>query len=279
MKRLSLLGIFLIVIGLVFVIYTIDTSEHPFNLSEAREEKYYTFETDDITGRIRIEETNADIYISLSSDNRIHLKTFENDDEYYEVTSDKDLTIVYKRNLKWYQRIMDISFLGEDFRYTLELDLPESLISDIDIDAVNNNLYIDDITANTLNIDKTNGNIRLTHVDSVKDMTIDSVNGNIELNDVISNEDMEIDSTNGNIELNSIDFGDTGFIETTNGNVVADLIDSGDNFTFDISTVNGSTSISYGDVDRSGKSVFYGNGDKKLIVETTNGNIKLICKP
>ena len=73
--------------------------------------------------------------------------------------------------------------------------------------------------------------------------------------------------------------GYNGSIETTNGDVTADMNDHGDNYTFDISTVNGKISIEYGTVDRKGKSIFYGNGDKKFTIDTTNGKVEVTCEP
>ena len=279
MKKVSLTGAILIVIGFALVIFAMTTSENPFDVGKAREEKNYTFEADDMNGTIYIDEKSADIYISLSIDDQIHLKTFENDEEYYEITDNNDLTIVYQREYEWFQKIIDLSFFGEKFRYTLELSVPEELITAIEIDAVNGNLTIDDITVNVLNIGKTNGKVNINNVISIKDIEIDTNNGEIELNHVTSKENIEIHSTNGTIKLNATDFGDIAFIETENGDVIAYFDDHGDNYTFDISSVNKNNSIKYGNVDREGKSIIYGNGDKLFTVDTTNGKIQVTCEP
>jgi hypothetical protein len=279
MKKISVTGAILLVIGFALVIFAMTTSDNPFDVSKAREEKKYTFEVDDINGDIYIDEKSADITISLSTDDQIHLKTFENDEEYYAITDNNDLTIAYQREYKWFQKIIDLSFIGDNLRYTLELSVPEELITDIKIDADNGNLYIDSITIEALDIDKTNGKVNISNLVSTKDIEIDTSNADIELNHVTTKEDLEIHSTNGTIKLNSTDFGDLVFIETENGDVIAYFDDHGDNYTFDISSVNKKNSVEYGHVDKKGKSIIYGNGDKLFIVDTTNGKVQVTCEP
>ncbi|BES66109.1 hypothetical protein SANA_25480 [Gottschalkiaceae bacterium SANA] len=279
MKKISVTGAILLVIGFALVIFAMTTSDNPFDISKAREEKNYTFEVDDINGGIYIDEKSADISISLSTDDQIHLKTFENEEDYYEITNNHDLTIAYQRELKWFQKIIDLSIIGNELKYTLELSVPEELITNIKIDATNGQLTIDDITVQALAIAKTNGNVSINNIISIKDIDIDTSNGDIELNHVNAKEELEIHSTNGSIKLNSTDFGDLAFIETENGDVIAYFDDHGDNYTFDISSVNKKNSIEYGHVDKKGKSIIYGNGDKLFIVDTTNGKVQVTCEP
>jgi DUF4097 and DUF4098 domain-containing protein YvlB len=123
-------------------------------------------------------------------------------------------------------------------------------------------------------VDGTNGKVDLKDFDN--DVKVDLTNGNLKIENVYGN--VKLDMTNGNISAKldstkSLDF------ETTNGNIKLEV---GEKFsgTFEAKTTNGriknkNLTFDSTDIDKKDFKGTLGNGNAKVKLQTTNGNITI----
>ncbi len=181
-----------------------------------------------------------------------------------------------------------------------ELDEPLKGIN-IDIDSTGNTLRLADV----LNKDRSDFHIQFNmhhstqinyviYVPAEISIEIEGTNNIVDMKDI--NNDVKVDMTNGDIKLNNV-YGKIN-VEMTNGDISAKLdstksldfettngnikLEVGENFSgvFDAKTTNGHIkrrNLNFGGIDEDKKEFrgTLGNGDAKVKLQTTNGEIKI----
>ncbi len=258
MKSYAKIGLIIIAIGLVIMTIglVLGGGFEVFNGQETREEKSYTFTGE--YSEISIEDRNIPIYIIPSNDDQIHLTTFENENEYYEIRENGTLEISYIDKNNWLEDFVSFGNMYYDNNeYYLQLRVPEDVVLSYDIDTQNGVLRIESINIKDINVDNSNGKIELRNVivngnanidnnngrilfDEVKgnsivannsngeivfntvdadEITADNSNGKIELSDVYANRDINADNSNGAIIFDNVYSDGSIYSDNSNGKI------------------------------------------------------------
>lgn len=244
---------------------------------------------------IDIDLSSSNIEVYLSDNDKIKIEQYGNQktDKYIDEISEETIKIKEKIRIfeffihhTEYKIYLPKNYLGNLNLKSVSGDiLVENIsdkIKDIELKTTSGNIkFLVDINSESLNLKSVSGDIELLKVDT-KDISIKTTSGNIKT-EIINAITADLKSVSGDIKANSL----TGLnnVATTSGNIrVLDLIClknsnistiSGDvsikmnndsNCAIDISTVSG---------DKNLRKNTYGNGNYKLKIETTSGNIKV----
>ncbi len=311
MKKGFIFGGLVCVIGLILIsIAYAFKGESAFHLEENKVEKNYIFDGD--YKNIIFDEKNKSIVVKRSPDEKVYLKTYESNTEYYDITEGEDLKIEYKNN--WFNKgiNLDFNWIFNFNKFNCELYIPENMNLNLVLENVNGSIYVYDVNVNSLSVNGKNGSITIEDVTTIEDLevynkngninveevkvrkgninnkngsininTVDgnsvktsNKNGNIYIQDIYSNNNINVDNTNGKIDFNNIDFEYTLEMNSTNGGITGSLGDLERNYSFDLKTTNGKVELNNVKVDNYKSDL----GNKKVIVKTTNGNINILTK-
>ncbi len=305
MKNNFILGLKVFTVGVLFILigFTFN-GKKLFDLNEVRMEKNIeldnNFETIDL---------NSEFIINKSNTNKIHIKYYENEKQYYDlnIINDNILSINFIENLKWYERI-NIVNLTNYSNYTPELYLPDNFDVSLNINSVNGKVSLDDVVFKNLKVNNTNGSIKLKNIVgnditiqgkngsikfeevNVNDLNIqgkngnivieavngnhikvESINSNVTINDGYVKGKTEISTINGNVSFNNLDFDEHLQVDTTNGNIKGKLSLTEDDYNFFLKTVNGSAKIN----DNKFNYTNNNNGIKSVKLTSSNGSINI----
>lgn len=113
------------------------------NSSEPFEEKNYTSDTQ--INEINIDVRDREIEVSLSEDEQVHIKYYENSKEYYEflVSDENVLTMTSASDKDWTDYIGGKSS-AEDRKISLQI--PDALLENITLSTTNENITLSALT-------------------------------------------------------------------------------------------------------------------------------------
>ena len=145
--------------------------------SEPFTEKDYTADGEKIT-EVYIDVRDRAIKVSLSADDQIHMKYFENATEYYNISvSDNVLTMRAENDKDWTDYLGGKSI--SDSR-TIILQVPEKLLTVLDLSTTNEDISLSPITVtNEVSLSSNGGNIIFDKLSVGKAITLNVKNGDI----------------------------------------------------------------------------------------------------
>ena len=271
------------------------------NINPEYEERTYSCEAGSARS-VHIRQSNSNIIVLPSPDERIHITYFDNETAHYSIVeSDIKITVDYSPKKLWYEYLL----LTFDFQnHPLTLYLPEKYEGSIDLATSNseiriNNLDIDGdvmmktsngkITASALTVsgglfaDTSNAAVLLTDVKAkgtlhsgtsngpielynvtARDLSSNTSNGRITANGVEAYE-IRFDTSNAGIALSEVDVSYKIYCNTSNGRIHGDVAGSMSDFNIKSRTSNAGSSLPR---QNSG-------GSKYMEMYTSNGEINV----
>lgn len=288
MKRGFIYGSIIAVVGLIIVgIAFIVGGVNVFDIDAERVEKQYTFSGE--YAEIQLSQINEDIVVKPSTDEFIHLKTTESEEEYYQIVEGDDLKIEFVDEAPWINKFFTVE-IG-DSNPTTELYLPENMQSKLYINNTNGEIEISDVGAGAIEVEDRNSDIVINNVSSLGDFTIYNQNGDIDVDNIesqnlvienenddilskdISSNEVEMKNTNGEINFENMNVSKSLKISNVNDKVEGSLLGVEDDYSFEMYSKNGETKLN--DREVVGTS---GNGVVEVKVDNTNDDIELNTK-
>ena len=119
--------------------------------------------------------------------------------------------------------------------------------------------------------DETNKKVIIEVADENANFDIECDSGNVTVENMVGN-NIEVSCENGNIEAKTINFNIVS-LDTSNGNIDAELSGKFEDYRYELENENGTTNV--GDISTSHSIETEGNhgANKKLSLESSNGNI------
>ena len=195
------------------------------NGSEPFEEKSYTSEAQ-ISGVI-IDVVDREIEVSLSMDEQVHIKYYENNKEFYDISSDKNvLTMKSASDKEW------TDYIGgkpsDEYR-KISLQIPNALLENLTLSTTNEDITLSALAVNEdINISANGGNITFNDLEAQNAVTLNVKNGNISGTIVGSYDDFSIQSEIKKGESNLPGNKDSGEkklkVSSNNGDVNIDFV-------------------------------------------------------
>ena len=218
MKKIISLVLCLILSG--FILSGCSNSSEPF------EEKSYTSDTQ-ING-IDLAVRDREIEVSLSEDEQVHIKYYENSKEYYDISvSDENvLTIASASNKEW------TDYIGRkpaaEYR-KISLQIPDALLESLTLSTTNEDITLSALAVTgSINISSNGGNISFGDLDVGSALTLTVKNGDISGTIAGSYDDFSIQSEIKKGESNHPENKDSGektlTVSGNNGNVDIEFV-------------------------------------------------------
>ena len=218
MKKIISLVLCLILSG--FILSGCSNSSEPF------EEKSYTSDTQ-ING-IDLAVRDREIEVSLSEDEQVHIKYYENSKEYYDISvSDENvLTIASASNKEW------TDYIGRkpaaEYR-KISLQIPDALLESLTLSTTNEDITLSALAVTgSINISSNGGNISFGDLDVGSALTLTVKNGDISGTIAGSYDDGSIQSEIKKGESNLPENKDSGektlTVSGNNGNVDIEFV-------------------------------------------------------
>ncbi len=229
------------------------------SIKSSRVEKTYTFKNNYKT--LNIIDINIPIHLYKSKDEDIHIKVFESDKDNYSIfenlKDENSLNICFDNKRGFFENILEIFDFGKN-KFTTEVYLPKSNEIDINIKTENGGVQINDISANNVKVKNTNGQIKVSKVQSKENIKIVNKNGKLDISEIDCT-DLLVENGNGKLEICDVRVNEM-FVKNVNGKVeIKDVM----SIALDVKTVNGALEFDYIDFIKSAN------------LETTNGQIDL----
>lgn len=147
------------------------------NSSEPFVEKNYTSDTK--INEINLDVRDREIEVSLSEDEQVHIKYYENSKEYYEfsVSDENVLTMTSASDKDWTDYIGGKTS-AEDRKISLQI--PDTLLENLTLSTTNEDITLSalDVTG-SINISSNGGNIAFGNLDAGSALTLNVKNGDI----------------------------------------------------------------------------------------------------
>ncbi len=154
-----------------FILSGCSSSNEPF------EEKNYTSDTQ--INEIKIDVQDREIEVSLSEDEQVHIKYYENSKEYYDISvSDENvLTMVSVSDKEWTDYI-GVKPSAEDRKILLQI--PDALLENLTLSTTNEDITLSALAVTgSINISSNGGNITFGDLDVGSALTLNIKNGDI----------------------------------------------------------------------------------------------------
>ena len=189
------------------------------------QQKYYTAES--LTVRnIEIDVTDRKILLSPSPDDRVHIRYYESEKEYYSIDllEENTLKISCKTNKEW------LDYIGSkpDVLYhTVELMIPDGMLSSLKITTTNEDLLLPALEADDISVSVNEGDIEFEMLSVGKTLHLEAKNGDIRGTVVGGYDDFSISAEVKKGECNLPKYKDGGSkiltVSANNGNVEIEL--------------------------------------------------------
>lgn len=259
LKRLILLAVILITVGLIGSLFTVKSL---FQSSElVTEEQIYNESYEDIV--INIDNMNVQLYGSKEKETKI-------------VTSTKEKN---KANFQINEGILTITVAEPDsLRFTLpnfglinrvpsvKIYVPEDIYKRINIKSKNGMITAKDLEAEDIVVETINGLVKLESIKSHK-TKITTENGLVNLNQMSG--DIVSQTTNGKISYKATHIDQNIDFKTVNGLISIETENEPTNVTFDVAVELGQVDI-FGSNEQN---VVYGAGENAIKLTTSLGKI------
>lgn len=249
----------------------------------AYEEKTYTVQGATVSA-ITLRDTNTAVQMVASPDDQIRLTYLESEWDFYDIdlSSSGVLTIAYRDNRPWFERIFDFSFTRSD---ATVLAVPAAYLGAVSLATSNARISTNDVDLQgELTLRTSNGRIQLDGLRLVGQLRITTSNGPVELRQVeaetISTQtnngavtatevragtELVLRTSNGRLTVSSITAGRVIELRTSNGRIEGTIDDTMDAFSISSRASNARNNLPE---SRAG-------GPKELRVSTSNGRIDL----
>ena len=212
-----------------------------------------------INTRINIYPTNEqEIKVSLAGETTRNMN--------YSLATEADGGVlrvqVEERQIGW----LSMNFFGESVELTIYL--PRKQYDLLNIDTINGAIRMSGVEVTTMEIESVNGKVELEDIFS--EMTsVRNINGRIMTRNLEG--DLTAETTNGQIHFISETIDQKMNLRSTNGRILMELEREPENTAFNLSTINGSTTI-FGE---SVREKVFGQGENRVQISTTNGAIQI----
>ncbi len=231
-----------------------------------------------------------DIDVVLSDDDSIHVYHQYNKLNEFSATIDDDtnqiiITEAHNNQIFSWDISTLINLIG--MKKELRIEVPQTLLLDeITVENVSGDIDIDNIDAESLTVQLTNGTIELQYIDVTTDIIINNTNGDISVLDSTSatNGTLDIHNVNGRIAVRRSTFGDYD-IDNDNGDIVLTNLNTvnQDGVSLVADNINGDielTNVYILDItcDNTNGDIEYYNDDTGFVpnsfdADTVNGNV------
>ncbi|MFV0520578.1 MAG: DUF4097 family beta strand repeat-containing protein [Lachnospirales bacterium] len=176
--------------------------------------KEYTF--DETFENILLNDINSHIIVKPSTDDKIHLKVYENKNKFYEVTTNSSLEIICIEKPEFFFKNITFNFKN-DYDLT-ELYIPmNSSNTNLKVKNKNGDIKLSDLVLKNLESNLKNGNLHTSTL-KLKSANLDLMNGNIVINNFYSKK-TNIKNMNGKIEICENTSGDFS-VSNINGSII-----------------------------------------------------------
>ena len=184
MKKIISLVLCLILCS--FILSGCSSSNEPF------EEKNYTSDTQ--INEIKIDVQDREIEVSLSEDEQVHIKYYENSKEYYDISvSDENVLTMVSVNDKEWTDYIGVKPSAEDRKISLQI--PDALLENLTLSTTNEDITLSALAVTgSINISSNGGNITFGDLDVGSALTLNIKNGDISGAIVGSYDDFSIQS-------------------------------------------------------------------------------------
>ncbi len=185
-----------------FILSGCSSSNEPF------EEKNYTSDTQ--INEIKIDVQDREIEVSLSEDEQVHIKYYENSKEYYDISvSDENVLTMASVNDKEWTDYIGVKPSAEDRKISLQI--PDALLENLTLSTTNEDITLSALAVTgSINISSNGGNITFGDLDVGSALTLNIKNGDISGAIVGSYDDFSIQSKIKKGESNLPDNKDSG---------------------------------------------------------------------
>jgi DUF4097 and DUF4098 domain-containing protein YvlB len=251
------------------------------NDSEHYEQREYIAEASSFK-KIIIDDSNKEINVVSSEDDKIHITYYDNEKEHYEISEQGD-TLVFNYNSKrlWYE-FVGFHIYIED--YAITIHIPEAYAGNIDLitsnnpikmqnvimtgellaDTSNSGITMENVKGKAFNLTTSNGTVDVNNILFESRFNVKSSNGKIKAS-YIQGGDLDLDTSNARIELDGIDT-DSLICDTSNAGISGTIIGAIEDFTITSHTSNGDNNLS---------EEYTGHGSRTLYIDTSNGDIDI----
>ncbi|MBS7530028.1 DUF4097 family beta strand repeat protein [Hazenella sp. IB182353] len=218
---------------------------------------------------ILFDSTEANLTIVPTDHSDIQLSLRGKGDKFNEKqfvvnTSDSTLKVTFQiEDSKWYD------FYTWEQTPSLHVQLPKKIYQSLYIKNHNGSIEVTQQQIKEMNIHAANGAIIFKQIESSQIET-SSVNGQIQMQNVTGNINGE--TVNGEIDLALSDLNRTLTLSSENGSILVKTKQKPVNNTIHAQTVNGRINL----FDQYTGSAFFGEGDHRVQLKTTNGSIDVL---
>ena len=147
------------------------------NSSEPFEEKSYTPDTQ--INEINLDVRDREIEVSLSEDEQVHIKYYENSEEYYDISvSDENVLTMTSASDKDWTDYIGVKPSAENRKISLQI--PDALLDTITLSTTNEDISLPALAVTgSINISSNGGNITFENLDVGNALTLSAKNGDI----------------------------------------------------------------------------------------------------
>lgn len=254
-KKLSVIALLLLVVGVVGGLFTYSSS---IKQIEVKKEKLVK----DAFTLIEINSDNADVDIIPTDDSvaKIEFVT-KRKSTFTSRVNKKILSVTVKNNEGPFQ----FGFHPEASQY-LKVFLPKKQYDSIKIENGNGKVQVEQMKMNHVRVTLINGEVELNNL-VTDNIRVESGNGKIRLKDVEG--EIKGSTLNGEIDVVTKDMDRPIQLESTNGKIKIQTEKEPTNARFDVSVVNGDINI----LDKYTVSTTIGKGENLIQLKTVNGEV------
>ncbi len=147
------------------------------NSSEPFEEKSYTPDTQ--INEINLDVRDREIEVSLSEDEQVHIKYYENSEEYYDISvSDENVLTMTSASDKDWTDYIGVKPSAENRKISLQI--PDALLDTITLSTTNEDISLPALAVTgSINISSNGGNITFENLAVGKSLYLTVKNGDI----------------------------------------------------------------------------------------------------
>lgn len=259
-KRLSVIAIVLILVGVVGSLLTFSLRDKPSSVSEEQ-----VIDNQNIK-EIEISTNNEEVELISTTDSKIEVKisgrsSKDIKDRINVGVTGNTLSIQKVESMK---KLFDINFFGQSLEVTVSL--PEKVYESLQVEIDNGSFQAEQLNIKDVQANTANGHIELSNITATT-LKVDSKNGNIYLDNVEGN--ITGKTANGLLSLSTSNLDRNIELESANGDIEIQTEKEPTNTIFDIKVDNGEATI----FGNSNWNTVVGNGDNLIKLTTANGNI------
>lgn len=277
-KKLSLLATFLLIIGIVGVLFTFSNKNSEPQMLEEK-----TIDTNEFQ-HIKIMSNNGNVNIVPTKENNASITLYGNDTSSALTTNVEEdtLHIELKTNRK---KLFSFDFFPNSLELTVylpretyekihatssngKITMQQLSATDIQLISQNGRISADQLQSDHMLLQTNNGKIEAAEMES-QIIEVNSDNGRINLDDIEA--EIMAETNNGKISLDATHVNHPINMHSDNGKIEMKTDNKPDNVIYDLKTKNGNITV-FGEKDWDTK---VGSGDYLLKLSTHHGNITI----